>query len=431
MIVYCEHITPRLSYVLSFVLKAQLGLEYEITDNPDYFESSTQYKINYSQGSIHNAFQILPMGLLEESSITDAKPVVDRNFEIPIIFKQTEGEIHFDFFAAVFWYISRYEEYQPYAADNHKRFPAMASFSYANELLNRPIVDEWVCLFKEKLLKYFPEISYKKCEFKAITTIDVDSPWCYKNKGLVRNIAGLLRDILRANVSFVYLRLGVLFKLFPDPWFKFNWINTLYKNTKTELFYFIHVGNYGKYDKTVNWKSEAFSSFVKNDISGAGIGLHPSYVASFDKGIFKKEQNRLAKILDGNIVHSRQHFLVFSMSQYYTDLIEMGIEHDYSMGFADKPGFRAGTSNSFPFFDLKNNKETSLIIHPFVVMDRTLKSYENQSIDLAMNTIKDLIQKVKSVNGTFISLWHNESLSNTFEWKGWQKVFIEMTKYLS
>jgi len=35
---------------------------------------------------------------------------------------------------------------------------------------------------------------------------------------------------------------------------------------------------------------------------------------------------------------------------------------------------------------------------------------------------------VKNVNGTFISVWHNESLSDRDIWKGWKLVYEKMLK---
>ena len=48
---------------------------------------------------------------------------------------------------------------------------------------------------------------------------------------------------------------------------------------------------------------------------------------------------------------------------------------------------------------------------------------------LLLDEIKNIINQVKSVNGTFISLWHNESLSDQKRWKGWRRVYEEMIKY--
>ena len=45
------------------------------------------------------------------------------------------------------------------------------------------------------------------------------------------------------------------------------------------------------------------------------------------------------------------------------------------------------------------------------------------NIEEAKNITSQIINEIKSVNGTFISLWHNETLSETGIWKGWRSVF--------
>ena len=62
-------------------------------------------------------------------------------------------------------------------------------------------------------------------------------------------------------------------------------------------------------------------------------------------------------------------------------------------------------------------------------MEGTLRDYYNVNASMALDFIKPLIDEVKKVNGTFISLWHNESLSNEKRWVGWQQVYEEMIKY--
>jgi len=62
-------------------------------------------------------------------------------------------------------------------------------------------------------------------------------------------------------------------------------------------------------------------------------------------------------------------------------------------------------------------------------MDGTLKDYMTLSNDEAMEMIKVMIDEVKAVKGTFISIWHNESLSNAQRWVGWDKIYEEMIRY--
>ena len=70
--------------------------------------------------------------------------------------------------------------------------------------------------------------------------------------------------------------------------------------------------------------------------------------------------------------------------------------------------------------------ETKLKLFPFTFMEGTLHDYQNVSAFDAIQHIKPLIDEVKAVNGTFMSLWHNESLSNKKRWIGWDKVYEEM-----
>lgn len=431
MIIFAHHINPRLSYTLNHILNDQFGIIYRITDNPDDFIKSHSIKLNYSNKVFEGVFQLIPEGLLNENSIRTTQPMISSKSVLPIIFKQEKGDFPFDIFAAVFWFLARYEEYQEYTPDTHNRFPASQSYAFKNKFLDRPIVDEWIGYFGRVIKQHFPEIEIRKNKFKALTTIDVDSPWCYKNKGVLRNMAGCLRDFSKADFDAVKLRLKVLRGKVEDPWFTFDWLVELMESAALPIQFFIHVGDYGTYDKTVDYRSNEFAHWINSLPEKADLGLHPSYKAATNKQVFSNEISRLSTLINDRITKSRQHFLVFSVPDYYPNLRDLGITEDFSMGFADKNGFRAGTCNAFYFFDLNKNEETKLRVHPFAVMDRTLKSYENLSNQKALETIKYLIDNVKKVEGTFVSLWHNESLSNSFEWEGWHTVFLGYIEYLA
>ena len=99
------------------------------------------------------------------------------------------------------------------------------------------------------------------------------------------------------------------------------------------------------------------------------------------------------------------------------------------MGYASRTGFRAGTCTPFLFYNIHLEETTSLRVYPFTVMDVTLKDYLHVTPEQAIDRVKKIIDEVKNVQGTFISLWHNESLSETGEWKGWSRVYTEMLKY--
>ena len=60
-------------------------------------------------------------------------------------------------------------------------------------------------------------------------------------------------------------------------------------------------------------------------------------------------------------------------------------------------------------------------------MDITPLHYFKLTPEQAIEKNRELLKKVKDVNGTFISLWHNESLSGALRWQGgWPTVYEQL-----
>ena len=93
------------------------------------------------------------------------------------------------------------------------------------------------------------------------------------------------------------------------------------------------------------------------------------------------------------------------------------------MGYPDALGFRSGMCSPYTFFDLIKNEETSLQIIPFAYMDGVLKDQMDLDVKQAIAKIESLMKEVKKVNGCFVGIWHNESLSNQGRWIGWRAVY--------
>ena len=101
------------------------------------------------------------------------------------------------------------------------------------------------------------------------------------------------------------------------------------------------------------------------------------------------------------------------------------------MGFPSEAGFRAGTSKPFYFYDLKNEKATPLKIFPVTFMDANFMNDKISAREKIMENITGLIHQVKEVNGTFISIWHNHTVSETEEFKGWRYIHDQMIQHLA
>ena len=161
------------------------------------------------------------------------------------------------------------------------------------------------------------------------------------------------------------------------------------------------------------------------------MGIHPSYSSNANQKIVAKEIKNLNQVLNKDVTKSRQHFLKLTFPDTYRNLIECDIQEDYSMGYAEQVGFRASICSQFYFYDLIKDEMTNLRLYPFAVMDATLNNYMKIKPEDTMKYVLPLIQETKAVKGTFISLWHNESLSNVWEWKDWEAVYEQVVKAAS
>ena len=116
------------------------------------------------------------------------------------------------------------------------------------------------------------------------------------------------------------------------------------------------------------------------------------------------------------------------MPNTYQNLIQIGISKDFTMGYSKIYGFRAGTSKPFYWYNLVLEKETELMLIPFCTMDVVHKQFLNQNIEQTISISEKLKQNLKSINGYFCFVFHNESLSEHRGWQGWKKVFEQWLK---
>jgi Family of unknown function (DUF7033) len=430
ILIYTKQTSSRLDYILSFIFKDIYGVDYKLTTNREEFVSSDIAKINYSDESIEGSIHITPINLLFETNILQNKIKVSE-WEKQIIFFQTSEntDIPFDLFAASFYLISRYEEYLPFSADKHGRFEANQSLAAQNGFLQEPVIDQWMCKLGNMLSEKFP--SFKPCErkFEFISTIDIDNAYAYLYKGTVRTIGASMRDLLKLDFNENMKRFQALTGE-KDPFDTYGYLDALHKQYNISPLWFFLVGNYNTYDKNLPLDNEAFQELIKEICAVSEIGIHPSYDSneSFDQ--LKKEFDYLSGVTGKQLTKSRQHYLRLLFTETYQNLLKLGIKEDYTLGYASDVGFRAGTCTPFEFYDLYNEKATDLRIYPFYVMDVTLNQYLKLDVDEAVELIAKIIKKVKQVNGTFISLWHNESLSDHGHWKGWEPVYKKMLEII-
>ena len=139
----------------------------------------------------------------------------------------------------------------------------------------------------------------------------------------------------------------------------------------------------------------------------------------------------LEQVIHKPILRSRFHFLRFRLPISYRRLLDNMISDDYSMGYSKTIGFRAGICSGYNFFDLEIDGETKLRVHPFAIMDVALKDGLGLNKEEALIKIKQIVDEIIAVKGDFISVWHNQSLSERYQWIGWREVYENMLEYVS
>lgn len=416
---------------MNVIFKEHLQIPYCLTETPTELKKA-KLKFSYSPQPVDDEIFVWQHPLLTASDIT--KQDLDWNIfeEEPVFFNspQKESLLPFDIFSFSFYLLTRYEEYLPHSKDKHGRFPATGSIAFQHDFLHKPLVDILVLKFIEKLKQHLPELNYKLKKTEYLATYDIDNAYAYKHKGLCRSVGGLLKNVIRFDFKEVTNRLNVLIRSKSDPFDSYDYIRSLQEQYQHETIYFILFSKTGDFDRGLNPGNKHFHLLIKKLDKETTVGIHPSYASATDKIQLQKEISGLSDVVQRKITSARSHFLLLNFPETYQRFIENGIEVDYTLGYADWAGFRASTCKPFHFFDLTENKETSLKLFPLAYMDGTLQGYMKLSEKEGLNMIKQLIDAVYSVSGTFISLWHNETLGKK-SWKEWQKAYKQSLDYFS
>ena len=425
--IYSSEDSLRLRYIAGIILGDILGLSWEVIT--DKRKLGKHPVINYSSEKVSNSFKITPDSILFEKGFCLKMTDIGEWKGLPVFFQtNSDSDLPFDIFAASFFLVTRYEEYPEFVPDKYGRFPAAASVAFKNGFLDKPVIDLWTKELARALLKRFPTLVFKRNEYKALLTIDTDQPFAYLGKNIFRSIGGFFKE--KDGISdTVSNRYRVMTREEKDPYDVFDYINTAIRADAVETRFFFPVGDRSRFDTNPSWKNEEYRQLIRRIAENYLVGLHPSFIAGGDGAMISDEAVRLKSILGKEVILSRFHFIRLYMPHSYKNLLLSGIIEDYSMGYPDETGFRAGIARPYYFYDITDDRLTNLKIIPFQVMDGTLSDYKKLDPAGSREKILSLINETKKVGGLFVSIWHNTSLLDTEVSKGWREVFEFMIKH--
>ena len=428
ILVYSYKITPRLTYTFRQIFIRILELPVDFTSTIEKFVSHSGPKLSYTHQPLGKEFFIKSHDLLFQQGIHDTEIEVKNWAGVPAFFKTgNQSQLPYDIFAASFYLISRYEEYLPHIKDELGSYNPYQSLAYKNSFLEKPVVDLWAVRLREKLNDFFPDlphVSWEKPRFLPL--VSVINPYQFKRKSLLLKFADSVRAIWQLDLLTFLRQFLVLFGLKKDPHDNFDELGGLFKefNLKPKYFFLFAKNTY--YDQGLSIYDATFRKLLKNVADYHWVSLLVSYAAQNESSILVEERKSLTRLIHQQIVSVRFNYGLLSTAKSYYGLVSQEIENDYSMGYDGEIGYRASTAVPFYFYDLNNDLQTSLKIHPVVATEKGLRKFSNQK---AFKKLEEIYDSLATRSGVHIVSFTNAILTAKQMKNSWRDQLINYLRY--
>jgi len=413
------------SYVISIIFGEILGIEYNLQTS----SNQSIYEITFDDKKIiieDHFFNKMPgdLSYLSESNIPKEIKFSINTFsvetDIPIIFGIDKILVEekkmitcgIDIFSSAFFLLSRWEEYVVTKRDKFERFQAKESFAGKQNLLHRPLVNEYAEMIWNMIIYLGYNQKKNPQNFEFIVTHDIDQPIRLVNlnmlaKSFLKNVL-VFKDLIGGAIDIpTYL----LNKFNP----KFDRANSYdFLMQCSEQAGIRSVFNFQNSKKTkFDWGYKNNTKFLQNifhaiKASGHVIGFHPSYYSYDNPELWKNEYEELCTLTKSEINVGRQHFLRFKVPNTWQIWEDNHMRNDSTLGFPRKEGFRCGTCSSYSVYNIITRKKLELKETPLILMDKTLMNYQKDvSTESFLKKFRELVAITKKYNGKFVLLWHN------------------------
>ncbi len=426
LIIHCPKLTSRVLYAFEFIFEQFEGIDFRLIES-QHETNPFHYSIEFLNAEVH-----LPA----------SKEWCEKTFFVPNIgteliemaleaVKNQSYEINYDLPAAIFIMLSRLEEYGAQSSDPYGRFSSNQSILYEKGLLEIPVVDFWLKAFEKQLRHAFPDLNLKlKERDPLLLTVDIDNAYAFRHRGWIKNSKSLIGSFVTFDFSGVLQKIKIGLGKAKDPFDTYDQLLLWAKACRNTIHFFFLVGDPKGKDYNIGYQHPALRELIsKLKKSGALIGLHPSLATQGNLQKLIEEKTRIEALLQTPVVNSRQHYLRYHVPETPSALLAAGIMKDFSLGFYDAIGFRAGTGRSFYFYDFTKEETTSLLLVPFAAMDTTLLRYMKLTPSDALDRLKVCFTHAQKLDTTFTLLMHNESLSEYGPWKGWSTIFERFIQF--
>ncbi|MGN6111639.1 MAG: polysaccharide deacetylase family protein [Luteimonas sp.] len=340
--------------------------------------------------------------------------------------RENEFYLKYDVLGLAWWMLSRQEEVGRVDLDAFGRFPAESSHAFKHDYLDRPVVDEWLDVLGQVMSRAWPSWRRPVAAFEMLVSHDVDHPSRYAFANvpkLFRTVGGdlLKRRDLRSAAKSIGIRVLTRDRLLPnDPMNTFDWLMTLSEKVGIKsAFYFICGRTSRAMDALYEPEHPAIRTLMREiHVRGHEIGLHPSYNTYRNPTAIAREARRLKEVCADEGIHQsvwggRMHFLRWETPTTPAGWELGGMDYDSSLGYADRPGFRAGTCHEYPAVDPTTGQAFKLRIRPLIAMECTVMAPRYMGLGTGAEAKAKFLQlkeACRAVGGDFTLLWHNSRL---------------------
>ncbi len=367
--VYSDLQSERSSYVFSFLF-GYIRKDWAFVEDPMIAD------VVYSNEPIDTQVtRIVNQGIIEGDHFS-FEPLYA---QVTSVLEADQIDENLDVIAFIFHVLSRMEEYVVEERDEHDRFQYTSSLLYKHGMLERPVVDLLMQLYFGDLVRFEDTIRY---------TLDVDTAFFYLGKDKVKNTVYNLSDLARFNIKSFKERWRVRTGRQTDPYVQnIRDFADQKPLSPKNVFWLMSTGT--EYDRQITFRYRYHKKLIIETQNQMPVSLHASYAAYMDHGMIAEEKAFLESIIEKEVTKSRFHYIRLRLPESYQNLIKANIKEDWTMGYPDTNGFRAGTTRRFRWYDLSRESQSSLLIVPF------------HTIDL----VKDV--DLESFRGEIIKVYHN------------------------
>lgn len=411
ILIYTAVVKPRIRYIFSHFFESRMGEEVVFTSDLSTFIAHGGAKMSYGDAPLGNEFFIAAHGLLTAQGINAVEPRVFDWDGLPAFFATQENSfLPFDFFAAAFYLISRFEEYQPFAADDLGRFASDQSLAHKHNFLDIPLVDLWFERFLSVWHAFFETDLPKRVSPKLSLVVEVPQLFAYKHKTIFRSFSEGLQDLFSFRFVLLFDRVMVLLGIRVDPLAHlYNWIEVMLQHVSSVRFFVLYT-SLGVHDRSLSVFNTTHQQGIKSISDYAATAPLASFESSHNAAGLGADIDRFSALIHRPIKSIRQHKLALRFPYTYRLFASLGIKNDYSMQYVDAPGFRASTAFAFRFYDLGDEQQTPLTIHPVCLSESHIRAQRfSRKMRQLFLTYKERLDKL---HAPFIVSLTNESFNS-------------------